>query len=717
VFAGPTLAVMRVAVAVSVLGGLLAFGAPPAGATGPDTTTPLPGHFSAMLVDPTTNHVFVSVSDDSKIAVFDLDGNPVTTIAGEAGAAGLALVGSKLYVVAANAGAIDEIDTGTLTRTRTLTSGLPNMHDIVAAGGALWVNSFGDLVKVSLTNGAQTEYANPISSGNWGIVADPADPNTVVVYTPDSSPVTLGRIDISTSPPTLKARANTTVENVQNVAVSPDGTRLVPAGGAPYQFDEFAMSNLALTGVVYPANPYPRAVAMTAAGGGVFAGGMDGIYENDVVVYRLDDPSTLLASYDFGTTSATVLPGGLAFSPLGSVLYVATADNELHVLHLPVTPSPAPIRSLSVTPAAIPFGSQRVATHGEGRTVTLENTGNVPLSLQDLALDGGDRYNFYGTTDCFPQGKPRSLAPGARCHATLFFGPLRAGPKSAELKVSDDAPDAPQSVVLTGRGTEGYFIAGARGEVGAFGDAVYHGSAARTHLAAKIVAIATTPNGAGYWLVGGDGGVFSYGNARFFGSTGARHLHSSVVGMARTTDGKGYWLLTSAGGVFAFGDAHSYGSAGSVHSTFVGITPTQDGRGYWLAGADGRVQPFGDAHSYGSAAGRRLTAPIIRIAGTPRGHGYWLLTADGHVYGFGDGHGYGATVGRPTVGFGPTSDGYGYWEVTRGGAVSGHGDARTYGDLTNIGVDDVVDIAPTAPPLPPPLVTFAQSGVQVIPRA
>jgi hypothetical protein len=402
---------------------------------------------------------------------------------------------------------------------------------------------------------------------------------------------------------------------------------------------------------------------------------------------------------------------------LGDKLYVVTADHELHVLHLPVTPSPAPIRSLSVTPAAIPFGNQRVATHGASATVTLENTGNVALSLQDLTLEGTDRYSFYGTTNCFPQGKPRSLTPGATCHATLFFGPLRAGPKSADLKISDDAPDSPQSVALTGTGTEGYFIAGARGEVGAFGDAVYHGSAAREHLAAPIVSIATTPNGAGYWLVGADGGVFSYGNAHFFGSAAGRHLHSPVVGMAPTADGNGYWLLTRAGGVFPFGDAGSYGTAGASHSTFVALASTEDGHGYWLLGADGSVRPFGDAHSYGSAAGRRLTAPIVRIAVTPRGHGYWLLTADGHVYGFGDGHGYGATVGHPTVGFAPTSDGYGYWEVTRGGDVFGHGDARSHGDLTNIGVDDVVDIAATAPPLPPALAAFAQSGTEPIPRA
>ena len=86
---------------------------------------------------------------------------------------------------------------------------------------------------------------------------------------------------------------------------------------AAYEFDELATSNLAASGVVYPANPYPTAVAMTSANGGLFAGGMNGIYNPDIVEYRLDDPSQKIATYDFGTTSATVVPGGLAFIPTG----------------------------------------------------------------------------------------------------------------------------------------------------------------------------------------------------------------------------------------------------------------------------------------------------------------------------------------------------------------------------------------------------------------
>jgi hypothetical protein len=45
------------------------------------------------------------------------------------------------------------------------------------------------------------------------------------------------------------------------VAVS----HLIPAGGAPYEFDEYNLSDFQPTGVVYPGYAYPDAVAMTSA--------------------------------------------------------------------------------------------------------------------------------------------------------------------------------------------------------------------------------------------------------------------------------------------------------------------------------------------------------------------------------------------------------------------------------------------------------------------
>src|SRR5262245_55204532 len=85
--------------------------ATPAGAQMADHAVTLPGAMDDMVVDAASSHVFVSVPSASAVVVLDFDGDMVGTITGEAGARGLALLDGHLYVVAANAGAIDEIDT------------------------------------------------------------------------------------------------------------------------------------------------------------------------------------------------------------------------------------------------------------------------------------------------------------------------------------------------------------------------------------------------------------------------------------------------------------------------------------------------------------------------------------------------------------------------------------------------------------------------------
>jgi hypothetical protein len=115
--------------------------------------------------------------------------------------------------------------------------------------------------------------------------------------------------------------------NLSDLAVNPSGTSFITASGAPYNFEEFRMSDLALDGVVYPAQPYPTAIASTSAGGGLVAGGINGIYSDDLFVYRLGDPSQTLFTYDFGGTSNTALARGLAFSPDGSRLFAISGDS------------------------------------------------------------------------------------------------------------------------------------------------------------------------------------------------------------------------------------------------------------------------------------------------------------------------------------------------------------------------------------------------------
>jgi len=365
---------------------------------------------------------------------------------------------------------------------------------------------------------------------------------------------------------------------------------------------------------------------------------------------------------------------------------------------------------VSAAPTSVSFGKQRVGTYGLAKSITISNTGNTPEALNDIRLSGPNSADFFGGTNCFPVTKPRVLAPQTSCRVDVYAAPLAVGSRTANVVVTSSAAGGPDVVPLSVTGTEGYFLAGARGEVATFGDAVFHGDLTRLHLSAPIISVATTPNGAGYWMLGRDGGIFSFGNAQFYGSTGAMRLTKPIVGMTATPTGHGYWLVASDGGIFSFGDARFYGSAGGTHlrRPVVGMTTTATGHGYWLVADDGGVFAYGDAKFYGSGLGKTLSAPIARIVPTPTRSGYWLQGHDGHVYPFGDARLYGAVPpGRSIVGLTPTPDGHGYWTVSNTGQVYAFGNAYPYGSLPVAGVTDVIGIAATAPALPVVLIPFA----------
>ncbi|HEV2641869.1 MAG TPA: hypothetical protein VGT98_04155, partial [Candidatus Elarobacter sp.] len=178
------------------------------------------------------------------------------------------------------------------------------------------------------------------------------------------------------------------------------------------------------------------------------------------------------------------------------------------------------VASVHLSATSLAFPDQRAGTEsGIGKVVTVTNNGSVPVVFSDLF---SSKHDYFGSTTCFDHP---SLAVSASCTITTFFLPGGFGARPDTLQLEDNATGSPQKITLSGRGTEGYFLAGANGAVAHFGDAVFHGDASALPLSAPMISIKTTANGAGYWLLGSDGGIFSYGNAAFHGSTGNIHLN------------------------------------------------------------------------------------------------------------------------------------------------------------------------------------------------
>lgn len=319
--------------------------------------------FGAIAVDDTGQHVFVSLPHDNAIDEFTFSGSLVRKIPDIRDASGMTVDGGELYIVENTTGDVVSIPTSAATtRPTTVASGLVDATWIVATAGKLWVaenypngSGWSNVVSVDPTTGATTTLPGTYYTPDLAV--SPADPNTLFIADDDLSSGELFEYDVGTTPATLIASNNSTPqENIQNFAVSPDGTRVIPAGGAvetnsgtAYLFEELSSSTLQPDGLQYPASAYPSAVAVSASG--LLATGIDnGPGSPDIRVFKLGDPKAVWTA----TTNepGDIPPHGLALSANGADLFAVTAPDlggELYFRAYSLS-SPAPPLSTTSTP-------------------------------------------------------------------------------------------------------------------------------------------------------------------------------------------------------------------------------------------------------------------------------------------------------------------------------------------------------------------------------
>jgi hypothetical protein len=735
----------------------------PAQAAPAPSATVLPGAYSSMAVDPVNDHVFVSTPGSGSVEVIDFSGNIVDTITGlgvspSTDANIVTYANDSIYMTETTNGAVVRIDPMTLSVTA-LTSGLVSPYDLVYSAGTLWTTTGGfwpppTLVGFDIATGVTTSYPQLQLQGS-GLASGPGLPNTVFSYDPGFSPFAISRIDVE-STPTIQASQSeigdsdtTEIDNVNDVAISPDGSELLPAGGYPYEFIGLDAANLQTVDAIYPADQGPTAIAVTSANDGLVAGGTSGAYGPDLIVYPLGNPSEQILSYEFPTTDGSsgndqTLVRGLAFSPNGDLLFavsgplVADAEPEFHVFNLPneIPPTSFSISvedsqsatissggsatfSESGLPAAA-AGTVSFSANGlELCTINLsgqadENTscdmpsllgvGNYTVTASFTDGDGSfqDSSSANSTTLVVTPAPTPTPTPAPPASPTTTVPPPSTPPVPATPTTSTSPPQPTPSV----KGG-GYDLVGSDGGVFVFNplgaSGGFYGSLPGMGIDVDdIVGMVPTTNDQGYYLVGSDGGVFAFGNAPFYGSVPGQDVHvHDIVGIIPTSGDTGYYLVGSDGGIFAFGSARYLGSlpAQNIHiDNVVGSAATPSGLGYWVVTSTGHVYNFGSASAYGSA-----DAPVTAIAASPGGDGYWLVGPDGGIFTFGASGFYGSLPGQATdvhniVGIVPSVDGKGYMLFGSDGGIFTFGDAGFEGSLPgiNIHVHDIVGAVPTS---------------------
>jgi hypothetical protein len=98
----------------------------------------------------------------------------------------------------------------------------------------------------------------------------------------------------------------------------------------------------------------------------------------------------------------------------------------------------------SLVPTSLTFGPQKVGTPSPSQKITLTNAGDWPLGITSIVATG----DFSQTNTC-----PLSLIVGQKCVITVIFKPTAIGTRTGAITFTDDAPNSPQVVPLTGTGT------------------------------------------------------------------------------------------------------------------------------------------------------------------------------------------------------------------------------------------------------------------------
>jgi Putative Ig domain/Protein of unknown function (DUF1565) len=102
--------------------------------------------------------------------------------------------------------------------------------------------------------------------------------------------------------------------------------------------------------------------------------------------------------------------------------------------------------AVSLSPTSLTFPSQQIGTISTSHSVAFTNSGQTTLTFNGNFLISGD-FVFGGTGTCGP-----SLAAGASCLITVKFTPTALGTRTGTVTLNDNAPDSPQTILLTGTG-------------------------------------------------------------------------------------------------------------------------------------------------------------------------------------------------------------------------------------------------------------------------
>ncbi len=101
--------------------------------------------------------------------------------------------------------------------------------------------------------------------------------------------------------------------------------------------------------------------------------------------------------------------------------------------------------AIVISPSELNFGNEAVSVTSTVQTVTIYNLGTAPLSISEVEEPSSD---FVDTNNCIGTVAPA----GGSCTMNVSFTPGATGSVTDEFTISDNAPNAPHTLTVTGTG-------------------------------------------------------------------------------------------------------------------------------------------------------------------------------------------------------------------------------------------------------------------------
>ena len=200
-------------------------------------------------------------------------------------------------------------------------------------------------------------------------------------------------------------------------------------GAAPSTLTVIQGTNGTSTITVVPVNGFSGSVTLSASG--LPSGVSAGFNPNPT---STNSTLTLTASATAATGTSSVTVSGTS----GTLTSTTT-------LNLTVSAPPAP--AVTLVPTALAWGSVVVGATGPVKTVTLTNSGTAVLNISSI-VTSGDFAQSIVAKSC-----GSTVAIGKSCVIKVTFTPTQLGARSGAITITDNAPDSPQTVPLSGTGT------------------------------------------------------------------------------------------------------------------------------------------------------------------------------------------------------------------------------------------------------------------------